>query len=183
MKEIYWWVPWFRSLAHRVAEGGPELLVERAKRVEWKEDDSEAPLLRYGDENENIDPFSFFYYLAARSSTAKSRQRIYPSISERFGVSAPDRRCGSPESGGRARSPCDSRPSPAGASTARGQGRGRLAQHDERVAVRFRCASTGGAVPAIGDADDRLDRHMQVAGCEAVDPFTPLRMHPRPGSG
>ena len=88
MKEIYWWVPWFRSLAHRVAEGGPELLVERAKRVEWKEDDSEAPLLRYGDEN--IDPFSFFYYLAARSSTAKSRQRIYPIISERFGVSAPE---------------------------------------------------------------------------------------------
>ena len=38
MKDIYWWVPWFQSLAHRVAEGGPELLVERAKRVEWNED-------------------------------------------------------------------------------------------------------------------------------------------------
>lgn len=88
MKEIYWWVPWFRSLAHRVAEGGPELLVERAKRVEWKEDDGDVPLLRYGDEN--IDPFSFFYYLAARSSPAKSRQRIYPSISEHFGVPTPE---------------------------------------------------------------------------------------------
>ena len=88
MKEIYWWVPWFQSLAHRVAEGGPELLVERAKRVEWKEDGGEAPLLRYGDEN--IDPFSFFYCLAAHSSSTKSRQRIYPSISEHFGVSTPE---------------------------------------------------------------------------------------------
>ncbi len=88
MKEIYDWVPWFRNLAQRIAEGGPELLIERAKKVEWKEDRSEAPLLQYGDEN--IDPFSFFYYLAGYSSSAKSRARIYPSISEQFRVSDPE---------------------------------------------------------------------------------------------
>ena len=87
MKEIYDWVPWFRNLAHRITEGGPEFLIQRAKRVAWNEDESEPPLLRYGDEN--IDPFSFFYYLAGRSSSAKSRARIYPSIDEQFGVSHP----------------------------------------------------------------------------------------------
>ena len=87
MKEIYDWAPWFRNLAQRIAEGGPELLIERAKKVEWKEDRSEAPLLKYGDEN--IDPFSFFYYLAGYSSSAKSRERIYPSIAEQFRVSDP----------------------------------------------------------------------------------------------
>ena len=85
MKEIYDWVPWFRNLAQRIAEGGPELLIERAKKVDWKEDGSEASLLKYGDEN--IDPFSFFYYLAGYSSSAKSRRRIYPSIGKQFGVS------------------------------------------------------------------------------------------------
>ena len=75
MREIYDWVPWFRSLAQRIAEGGPELLIDRAKKVEWKEDRSEAPLLSYGDEN--IDPFSFFYYLAGHNS-AKRRARVFP---------------------------------------------------------------------------------------------------------
>ncbi|MDD9981703.1 MAG: AAA family ATPase [Gammaproteobacteria bacterium] len=88
MKEIYGWVPWFRNLARRIDEGGPELLIERAKRVEWKEDGSEAPLVRYGDEN--IDPFSFFYYLAGHSSSARSRAWIYPRISKHFEVSTPE---------------------------------------------------------------------------------------------
>ena len=41
-------------------------------------------MLKYRDEN--IDPFSFFYYLAGYSAFPKSRARIYPSISEQFGV-------------------------------------------------------------------------------------------------
>ena len=86
MKEIYDWVPWFRNLARRIAEDGPELLIERAKKVQWREDGSKAPLLMYGDEN--IDPFSFFYYLAGHNAWAKSRARVYPSIAEHF--QAPD---------------------------------------------------------------------------------------------
>ena len=85
MTEIYDWVPWFRNLAQRIAEGGPDLLIERARKVEWREDGSVAPLLKYRDEN--IDPFSFFYYLAGYSAFPNSRARIYPSISEQFGVS------------------------------------------------------------------------------------------------
>lgn len=84
MKEIYDWVPWFRNLARRIAEGGPELLIERAKRVQWKENEREAALLTFGDEN--IDPFSFFYYLAGHNSSARSRARVYPSIAEHFRV-------------------------------------------------------------------------------------------------
>ena len=86
MKEIYDWAPWFRNLARRIAEDGPESLIERAKRVQWREDEREAPLLMYGDEN--IDPFSFFYYLAGHNAWAKSRARVYPSIAEHF--QAPD---------------------------------------------------------------------------------------------
>ena len=88
MKEIYDWVPWFRNLARRIAEDGPELLIERAKRVQWREPGSEAPLLKYGDEN--IDPFSFFYYLAGHNAWAKSRARVYPSIAEHFQVPDPE---------------------------------------------------------------------------------------------
>ena len=40
--------------------------------------------MKHGDEN--IDPFSFFYYLAGRSDTAENRRRIYPSIDEFFGT-------------------------------------------------------------------------------------------------
>ena len=57
MKEIYDWVPWFRELARKIAEGGETYLIEKAKQVNWGEDPS---LLRYGDEG--IDPFSFFYF-------------------------------------------------------------------------------------------------------------------------
>ena len=91
MKEIYDWVPWFRNLARRIAEDGPESLIERAKRVQWREDGREPrrepPLLMYGDEN--IDPFSFFYYLAGHNSSAKTRARVYPSIAKHFQVPNP----------------------------------------------------------------------------------------------
>ena len=44
-------------------------------------------MLRYGDEN--IDPFSFFYYLAGHNSSARPRVRVYPSVAEHFGISDP----------------------------------------------------------------------------------------------
>lgn len=81
MKEIYDWVPWFKELAEKIAEGGEQYLIERVKRVPWGGDDKEPSLLR------NINPLSFFYTLASRSSSLESRRRIYPSIASAFAMS------------------------------------------------------------------------------------------------
>ena len=86
MKEIYSWVPWFRELAKKIAEGGEAYLIEKAKLVAWGENPT---LLRYGDEG--IDPFSFFYFLASKN-TKNQRQRVYDSVSDVFDIesSLPD---------------------------------------------------------------------------------------------
>ena len=84
VKEVHAWVPWFRKLAQVVAAGEKDSLGERANEVQWNPDGEDPPLLKYGDEN--IDPFSFFYYLAGRSYTAESRRRIYPSIDALYGT-------------------------------------------------------------------------------------------------
>ena len=86
MKEIYGWIPWFKELAEKIADGGEGYLIDRAKRVDWKEDGSEAALLNYGDAN--IDPLSFVYTLASLSKSRDSRNRVYPSISSAFEVTA-----------------------------------------------------------------------------------------------
>lgn len=79
MKYMYAWVPWFRQLAARVAEGGERRLIECAKRVDWKVDD--PALLRHGDEN--IDPLSFLYFLSSRLEAMKSVHSIF-SLEERL---------------------------------------------------------------------------------------------------
>ena len=84
MREIYHWTDWFSELAGKIAEGDEEFLIERAKRIAWKDDGTGPPLLDYGDEN--IDPFSFFYSLAQRSQGRENRSRIYPSIKEIFSM-------------------------------------------------------------------------------------------------
>ena len=84
MREIYDWVPWFRELGERIAEGGERYLIEKAKTVAWKDGEGVLPLLNYGDDN--IDPFSFFFTLANLSQSSKSRNRIYPSIANAFGL-------------------------------------------------------------------------------------------------
>ena len=81
MKEIYAWVPWFKELARKIDEGGEGYLVERAKRVAWGKDN--PSLLRYGDEN--VDPFSFIYFLAQRCTTNQV-QPVYTSVSEVFEI-------------------------------------------------------------------------------------------------
>ena len=82
MKEIYAWAPYFRELAAKIAGRGEHGLIGDAKRVAWKEDETASPLLNYGDRN--IDPFSFFYTVAANSTAAVSRKRIYNSIRSIF---------------------------------------------------------------------------------------------------
>ena len=83
MKEIYSWVPWFRELARKIAEGGEAYLIEKAKQVKWGGD---PPLLRYGDEG--IDPFSFFYFLASKS-TKNQQEQVYNSVSREFEIKIP----------------------------------------------------------------------------------------------
>ena len=83
MREIYHWTEWFSELANKIAKGGEGFLIDRAKRISWRADGKEPPLLRYGDEN--IDPFSFFYSLAQRRSSA-NRKLVYRSVEKVFNV-------------------------------------------------------------------------------------------------
>ena len=84
MKEIYDWVPWFKELSSMIAESGEAFLVERAKRVSWKEDGSNPPTLLPGDEN--INPFSFIYAVASLAPSANNRMRVFPSVTDVFGL-------------------------------------------------------------------------------------------------
>ena len=83
MREIYHWTEWFSELADKIAEGGEEFLIERAKQIAWEAAGKEPPLLHHGDEN--INPFSFFYTLAQRRSLA-NRKLIYRSVEEVFNM-------------------------------------------------------------------------------------------------
>lgn len=86
MKEIYSWKSWFRELAQKIAKGDKEYLIKKAKQVMWGRNPS---LLQYGDEG--IDPFSFFYFLASKS-TRNQRMPVYSSVHEIFEIenSLPD---------------------------------------------------------------------------------------------
>ncbi len=87
MKNLYDWVPWFQALAKKIADNGKEYLVSRAKQVDW--DKEEPRLLQYGDKN--IDPFSFFYFVAqCNKRETKTRERIYKSLDAVFEVSRPE---------------------------------------------------------------------------------------------
>lgn len=81
MREIYDWVPWFRELAKKIEAEDEAYLIEKAKQVDWGNNPS---LLNYGDEN--IDPFSFFYFLAQKN-TKKQRIPVYRSVKEVFEIS------------------------------------------------------------------------------------------------
>ncbi len=83
MKEIYSWVPWFRELAKKIEEGGEACLIEKAKQVKWGEDSS---LLQHGDKG--IDPFSFFSFLASKSTT-NQQELVYKSVSREFEIKIP----------------------------------------------------------------------------------------------
>ncbi|MCY4358610.1 MAG: hypothetical protein OXD01_13940, partial [Gammaproteobacteria bacterium] len=85
MKEIYSWVPWFKELGSKIAEGGKDYLIERAQRVAWKDGAGIPPLLKFGDEN--IDPLSFIYTVASSNGNI-GRRRVYPSVSEVFEISS-----------------------------------------------------------------------------------------------
>ena len=92
MKELHAWAPWFRALSRKIAGGGEEYLIEKAKAVTWKKEEgqgqaedkkSRPPLLRESDQR--IDPFSFLYTLASKN-TRHQRPVAYPSVDKIFGV-------------------------------------------------------------------------------------------------
>ena len=86
MKGIYDWVPWFAELAGLIAGNGPEFLVERARRVRWRDAGGETPLLQQFDAGD-VDPFSFVYVLAGANRT-NDREHIYASVSDEFGLTS-----------------------------------------------------------------------------------------------
>ena len=79
MKEIYSWVPWFRELEKKIETGGEAYLIDKAKQVDWKNENPR--LLQYGDKN--IDPFSFFYFFAQKN-TSNQRKPVYDSVHDVF---------------------------------------------------------------------------------------------------
>ncbi len=78
----YSWVPWFKELVTRIIEGGEGQLAERARDVEWGNVPS---LLAYGDEN--IDPFSFLYFLAQKN-TERLYKPVLGSVHQVFDIEA-----------------------------------------------------------------------------------------------
>ena len=81
MKEIFDWVPWFQELASKINEGGRQTLAEKAREMDWGQRD--PALLKFGDEN--IDPFSFIYYVAALNSV-KNWKTVYSEVANVFGI-------------------------------------------------------------------------------------------------
>ena len=88
MKEIYDWVPWFTELAQKIADGSPKYLAECAKKIRWSTEGETAPLLRYGDEN--IDPFSFLYFLASKNTTSNTATSVFSDVSKVFALKTHD---------------------------------------------------------------------------------------------
>ena len=86
MKEIYDWVPWFSALSQIVADGEETDFVEKARQVNWGNDGRSFAFLDLNDEE--IDPFSFFYTLAKRN-TRNFRRTVYSSVSEVFDLMDP----------------------------------------------------------------------------------------------
>ena len=79
MKQNYIWVPWFIELARKISKNGESYLIEKSKEVNWIK--KNPALLAYGDEN--IDPFSFFYFLASKNSRHQQKP-VFSSVHEVF---------------------------------------------------------------------------------------------------
>ena len=84
MRQDYSWVPWFRALVANILANGRDWLVDRARAVDWKDD--EPALLRHGAEN--IDPFSFLYFLASYAGELRTNLLlpVYESVHDKFDI-------------------------------------------------------------------------------------------------
>ena len=82
MKNQFEWVPWFEELATKIRSEGKEYLIDCSRKVNWEKE--EPKLLKFGDEN--IDPFSFYYFLASKIGM-KKWEPLFESIHETFELS------------------------------------------------------------------------------------------------
>lgn len=85
MREIYSWTEWFAELADKIAENDEEFLIDRVQRIPWKDDGSQPVFL---ESVETIDPFTVVCTLAFQAGSKNSRNRVFPKISESFGIEA-----------------------------------------------------------------------------------------------
>ena len=69
MNPRYAWIPWFKELAGKIADEGSAFLASRARRIHWNKDEKVPALLQRRDEN--IDPFSFFRFLASKNASSQ----------------------------------------------------------------------------------------------------------------
>ena len=81
MRQDYAWVPWFRELVEKILEAGEADLPTLSQRIDWGREN--AAINNYGPEN--VDPFSFLYFLAQKNSSNLFRI-VYPSVREKFGL-------------------------------------------------------------------------------------------------
>ena len=81
----YSWVPWFGELVAKIANNELSYLIEKAKTVQWGKDLDEVSLLKY--RNENIDPFSFLYFLAQKN-TRHQFQPVFQSVHAVFDIAS-----------------------------------------------------------------------------------------------
>ena len=79
MRQNYAWVPWFRELVEKILEAGETDLSDLSKGIDWGKGD--AAINKYGVEN--VDPFSFLYFLAQKNSSNLFR-RVYSSVRKEF---------------------------------------------------------------------------------------------------
>ena len=79
MRQDYAWVPWFRELVEKILKAGEADLPILSQRIDWGKE--KAAINDYG--RENVDPFSFLYFLAQKNSSNLFR-RVYPSIRKEF---------------------------------------------------------------------------------------------------
>ncbi len=97
VKRMFGWVDFFTELADRIDKAGPQELNEHAKRIDWhlpRRSESErrqadVPLFGLDD----IDPLTFFSYLATRTREPEGLQEALANVRETFGVDQPVERC------------------------------------------------------------------------------------------
>ena len=79
----YSWVPWLQDLVAKIAEKGKHYLAEKANAVEWVKNGDQL----LGHRKENIDPFSFLYFLAQRNTT-KQFEPVFRSVRKVFDIAS-----------------------------------------------------------------------------------------------
>ena len=79
MKEMFDWVPWFKELAKRIADGGQQYLNDRAGAVDWR---GASPFA----DADVIDPLLFITAVANEGGNTESRDRVFASLAEVFEI-------------------------------------------------------------------------------------------------